>query len=68
MLQQLNSAQYLDQSGDEHLGIWNVRHRLQMNYGNKVALRFLNKPERGAMVQIRLPLHTPMVEGTNKDV
>ncbi len=68
MLQQLNSAQYLDQSGDEHLGIWNVRHRLQMNYGNKVALRFLNKPERGALVQIRLPLHTPIVEGTEKDV
>lgn len=68
MLQQLNSAQYLDQSGDEHLGIWNVRHRLQMNYGNRVALRFLNKPERGAMVQIRLPLHTPIVEGTEKDV
>ncbi|WP_236289066.1 cache domain-containing sensor histidine kinase [Paenibacillus allorhizoplanae] len=68
MLQQLNSAQYLDQSGDEHLGIWNVRHRLQMNYGNRVALRFLNKPERGALVQIRLPLHTPIVEGTEKDV
>ncbi|NOU63522.1 HAMP domain-containing protein [Paenibacillus sp. LMG 31461] len=68
MLQQLNSAQYLDQSGDDHLGIWNVRHRLQMNYGNRVALRFLNKPERGALVQIRLPLHTPIVEGTEKDV
>ncbi|MDR6554206.1 two-component system sensor histidine kinase YesM [Paenibacillus qinlingensis] len=68
MLQQLNSAQYLDQSGDEHLGIWNVRHRLQMNYGNKVALRFMNKPDRGAMVQIRLPLHTAVVEGMDKDV
>lgn len=68
MLQQLNSAQYLDQSGDDHLGIWNVRHRLQMNYGNRVTLRFLNKPERGALVQIRLPLHTPIVEGTEKDV
>lgn len=68
MLQQLNSAQYLNQSGDEHLGIWNVRHRLQMNYGNRVDLKFMNKPERGAMVQIRLPLHTPIVEGTEKDV
>lgn len=63
MLQQLNSTQYLDQSGDEHLGIWNVRHRLQMNYGNNVDLRFQNKSDRGALVQIRLPLHTPIAEG-----
>lgn len=63
MLQQLNSTQYLDQSGDEHLGIWNVRHRLQMNYGTKVDLRFQNKSDRGALVQIRLPLHTPIAEG-----
>ncbi|WP_204787443.1 cache domain-containing sensor histidine kinase [Paenibacillus oryzisoli] len=68
MLQQLNSVQYLDQLGDEHLGIWNVRHRLQMNYGHRVALKFMNKPERGAMVQIRLPLHNPIVEGTDKNV
>ncbi|WNR46986.1 sensor histidine kinase [Paenibacillus roseipurpureus] len=67
MLQQLNSEQYLEQSGDEHLGIWNVRHRLHMNYGNRVALRFSNRPERGALVQIRLPLHTPMTEGTDQD-
>ncbi|WP_244163093.1 sensor histidine kinase [Paenibacillus pectinilyticus] len=67
MLKQLNSSQYLDESGDEHLGIWNVRHRLQMNYGHQVALRFQNKPERGALVQMRLPLQSSNVEGTKTE-
>ncbi|MGG1554437.1 histidine kinase [Paenibacillus ferrarius] len=57
LLSQLNSAQYLDQSGDEHLGIWNVRHRLQMNFGREVGIQFGNREDHGAVVTLRLPWH-----------
>ncbi|UJF32440.1 sensor histidine kinase [Paenibacillus hexagrammi] len=59
MLRSLNSEQYLQESGDKHLGIWNVRHRLRMNYGEQVSISFQNGTEygvgHGAVVILKLP-------------
>lgn len=44
----------VDQEG-EHIGIWNVRRRLQLLYGSRAAIRCYNGFPHGAVVEIRLP-------------
>lgn len=68
MLERLNSEQYLQESGDDHLGVWNVRHRLRMNFGEAVTIAFANRPEGGAVVQIRLPLKAAVNQGEESHV
>jgi len=45
----------VDEQG-EHIGIWNVWHRMRLLYGNKARLTFSNALPQGAVVEISLPL------------
>jgi len=41
-----------------HIGIWNVRRRLSLRYGNgAAAVTFANHPAGGAIVSLSLPIH-----------
>jgi len=42
--------------GDEHLGIWNVRRRLEALFGEPVAIALGNGPVQGAVVELRIPV------------
>jgi two-component system sensor histidine kinase YesM len=56
-LQLLQTGQYAEGygSGDKHLGIWNVHHRLRMKYGTQVKILFKNGVEKGAIICLRIP-------------
>ncbi|MFD0698713.1 histidine kinase [Paenibacillus sp. GCM10027628] len=54
-LADLRSGKYFDNEGDEHLGIWNVYHRLRLLYGQSI-MWFDNKQGGGAMVELHIPL------------
>ncbi|MNJ60830.1 Sensor histidine kinase YpdA [compost metagenome] len=47
----------VDEQG-EHIGIWNVWHRLRLLYGERSVMSFYNQTDSGAVVEIRLPLQT----------
>lgn len=47
----------VDEQG-EHIGIWNVWHRLRLLYGSKARLEFSNAAPQGAVVQLLLPLQS----------
>lgn len=49
----------VDEQG-EHIGIWNVWHRMRLLYGSKAGLQFSNDPSGGAVVDIRLPMQAEM--------
>lgn len=55
-LEILNHGLYEKKPTDRHLGIWNVYRRMLMFYNNRASLTFLNAPEGGAVVEIRLPI------------
>jgi len=44
----------IDEQG-EHIGIWNVRKRLQLLYGEQASIACYNGYPQGAVVEIRLP-------------
>ncbi|OAS17836.1 sensor histidine kinase [Paenibacillus oryzisoli] len=46
-----------DEEG-EHIGIWNVRKRLQLLYGGKASITCFNGYPQGAVVEIKLPYET----------
>ncbi|WP_159882154.1 sensor histidine kinase [Paenibacillus puerhi] len=56
LLEMLQSEQFDGEYGDKHLGIWNVRHRLKMKFGERASVQFSNEEEHGAVVRIRLPM------------
>ncbi len=46
----------LDQSEGSHIGIANIRARLQYTYGEAAEIRFYNSPMGGAVTEIRVPM------------
>ncbi len=46
----------LDQSEGSHIGIANIRARLQYTYGEQAKVRFYNSPMGGAVAEIRVPM------------
>jgi two-component system sensor histidine kinase YesM len=50
----------VDEQG-EHIGIWNVWHRMRLLYGSKARIEFFNADPQGAVVQILLPLQPEIV-------
>ncbi|WP_158630165.1 sensor histidine kinase [Cohnella sp. AR92] len=65
MLKDLASGTYLEGSGEQHLGIWNILHRFRMLYGDEGGIGFFNGSgeEGGAIVEVRLPVkHLPAFE------
>jgi two-component system sensor histidine kinase YesM len=55
-LHALQTGLYAVESGDQHIGIWNVHRRLMMRYGEKFQMKFENGAEKGAVVRIRIPI------------
>ncbi|CAM4428745.1 sensor histidine kinase [Paenibacillus macerans] len=58
ILTQIRSGNRVIDEKGEHIGIWNVRKRLQLLYGDKAALSCYNGFPRGAVVEIRLPYYS----------
>jgi two-component system, sensor histidine kinase YesM len=43
---------------DGHLGIWNVRHRLSLQYGAASELSFEQRVPKGTLVKLHIPRST----------
>lgn len=46
---------FMTEKGDR-VGLWNIRRRLELLYGNSASVEFFNQP--GAVIKIQLPLNT----------
>lgn len=64
-LELLNSGIYEREPTDRQLGVWNVRRRLVMTYGDEAKLSFGNRPQGGGEVTLILPVQR---EGGSGDV
>jgi two-component system sensor histidine kinase YesM len=58
VLQELRAGNRIIDEQGEHIGIWNVWHRLRLLYGSQSQLLFSNGLPSGAVVEIKLPLQT----------
>lgn len=56
VLHQIHLEQKIVDAEREHIGITNVRRRLKIIYGTKASLLCFNRPDRGAVVEISLPI------------
>lgn len=55
ILNALEKDTSLTTSEGERIGIWNVKQRLNLLYGENSNIHFTNEPEKGATVWIRIP-------------
>ena len=55
-LKELERSYRTDEVRNEHLGIWNVRRRLEAMFGEPVAITLGNGPVQGAVALLRIPL------------
>lgn len=62
-LKKLN-AEYNPINDDGHIGISNIRHRLQFLYGNRATVSFRNRSD-GACVELFIPIDTDKTGGVN---
>lgn len=67
MLEKLRQEEQPYFGGRVHIGIANVRRRLQLLYGADATLEFGNRPEGGAYILIRLPLKYQQKEDDSDD-
>ncbi|MBY0118512.1 sensor histidine kinase [Paenibacillus sp. FSL H8-0317] len=63
LLGRLQHGQYAEDPNGQHIGIWNVAHRLLVKYGDQASLQFGNEVDHGAKVIIDLPAQTEEEEG-----
>lgn len=63
-----SGVQAVDDKG-EHIGLWNVRERLRLQYGDRGWMECYNDDPRGAVVEIGIPLNdgTGRSEGENHE-
>ncbi|RUS47383.1 histidine kinase [Cohnella sp. AR92] len=55
-LESLNAGWYEKEPTDRHLGIWNVRRRLNMFFDERASLAFRNGPQGGGIVEMKIPM------------
>lgn len=55
VLRSLKEDESLTNEEGERIGIWNVKQRLSLLYGEKSNIQFSNEPGKGATVWIRIP-------------
>ncbi|SFT03722.1 sensor histidine kinase [Paenibacillus sp. BC26] len=55
-LAELNDDGYAPDSEDNHIGIWNVKKRLTMQYGSKAELGFYPNERNGVRIRLLLPI------------
>ncbi len=58
VLEEIRSGNRIVDEEGEHIGIWNVRRRLQLLYRGRASIRCYNGFQQGAVVEIRLPYET----------
>lgn len=58
VLAEIRSGNRIVDEEGEHIGIWNVRRRLQLLYGDRASIQCYNGFPQGAVVEIRLPYET----------
>jgi two-component system sensor histidine kinase YesM len=56
VLQQLQRNDNLSDETGEHIGIWNVKRRLDLLYKGQAKITFSNQDEHGAVVEMQFPL------------
>ena len=56
LLPELNLAELPDEDREAHIGIYNIKQRLKLIYGQQAVLHFENLASGGAAVHLRLPL------------
>lgn len=62
-LEKLKEQGFMKGEGAQHVGIWNVHHRLRMKYGNLARITFMNGEDGGAEVRLFIP-HAHDQEGS----
>ena len=56
LLLEINSIEDMKDNSGEHIGIYNVKQRLNLVYGDDASIRFSNDPDRGgAVIKIIIP-------------
>lgn len=55
-LQELTSEGYAPIAEEGHIGIWNVKKRLAMRYGDKAQITFHHNEPKGICIRLRLPI------------
>ncbi|WP_373231719.1 histidine kinase [Cohnella sp.] len=55
-LLELQQDSWQSDSGDNHLGIWNVRRRLKLHYGDTSQLQFEPGHPRGIIIRLVIPI------------
>lgn len=55
VLSEINSGNRVVDEQGEHIGIWNVRKRLNLLYGNLASITCYNGYPKGAVIEIKLP-------------
>jgi two-component system sensor histidine kinase YesM len=55
MLMELNAGKMVIDDKGTHIGVWNVKRRLELLYLGNASVRFYNKNPQGAVVEINLP-------------
>ncbi|MFS0869840.1 histidine kinase [Paenibacillus xylanilyticus] len=63
MLTRLQQGLYAEDPSGQHIGIWNVAHRLLVKYSDTARLEFQNPDAGGAAVILYLPAQTEAEEG-----
>lgn len=58
VLELLNAGERIVDEQGEHIGIWNSWHRLRLLYGSEASIVFSNEVPHGALVRLKIPLHT----------
>lgn len=56
VLESIRGGQASD-AGREHIGLWNVRERLRLQYGDRAAMDCYNDDPHGAVVELVIPLN-----------
>lgn len=55
IISQLNNGDMLNQADGHNIGTKNIHQRLRLMFGNQVQMRFCNRPDAGAQVEIEFP-------------
>jgi two-component system sensor histidine kinase YesM len=53
---ELQQESWQSDSTNDHLGIWNVRRRLKLHYGQTSQLQFEQGAPRGTMIRLVIPM------------
>jgi len=57
ILEQINAGEKIEDEQGDHIGIWHVKRRLGLLYGDEAHISFSNVEPSGAFVEILLPLN-----------